>query len=171
MSENANMSLLGQDHEEEGRGSQYLTFRLAGENYGVGILQVQEIRGWEAATRVPNTPPHLKGVVNLRGNIVPVYDLRLWFGMPVAEYTEETVVIIVRVGHEGERRSMGMVVDEVSDVLVAKDDQVSATPGFNAAVPTEFLRGLVSDGNDMVMLLDLNSLAGSTAAHPHEGVA
>jgi purine-binding chemotaxis protein CheW len=171
MSESANMGLLSQDHEEEGQGSQYLTFKLAGEYYGVGILQVQEIRGWEAATRLPNTPPHLKGVVNLRGNIVPVYDLRSWFGMPAAEYTKETVVIIVRVGHEGERRSMGMVVDEVSDVLVAKDDQVSATPSFNAAVPTEFLQGLVSDGDDMVMLLDLNSLAGSSATHHAEGMA
>jgi purine-binding chemotaxis protein CheW len=171
MNDNANLSLLSQDHEEEGQGSQYLTFTLADENYGVSILRVQEIRGWEAATRVPNTAPHLKGVVNLRGNIVPVYDLRLWFGMPVADYTKETVVIIVRVGGEGENRSMGMVVDGVSDVLLVKDDQVGATPSFNAAVPTEYLQGLVSAGDDMVMLLDLDNLAAGTETATGEGAA
>jgi purine-binding chemotaxis protein CheW len=171
VSENSNLSLLGQDHEDDNQGSQYLTFMLADECYGVSILQVQEIRGWEHTTRVPNTPGHLKGVVNLRGNIVPVYDLRLWFGMPSADYTKETVVIIVRVGEAGEARSMGMVVDAVSDVLVVKDEQISDPPAFSAAVPTEYIKHLVSDGEAMVMLLDLEALAAESPAAEGETAA
>ncbi len=171
MSENTNLSLLGQDHEDDNQGSQYLTFMLDDECYGVSILQVQEIRGWETTTRVPNTPRHLKGVVNLRGNIVPVYDLRLWFGMPRVEYGKETVVIIVRVGEEGGERSMGMVVDAVSDVLVVKDEQIADTPSFSAAVPTEYIKSLVSDGEAMVMLLDLEALASESPAAEGESAA
>ncbi len=163
MSDEVHLSLLGQDHEDDAQGSQYLSFMLAGEQYAVSILRVQEIRGWEPATRVPNTPAYLKGVINLRGNIVPVYDLRLRFGMPVREYTKETVVIVVRVGEGEEQRSMGLVVDAVSDVLVVQDEQISQTPEFGAAVPTEHICGLASAGDDMVMLLDLESLAGGTA--------
>ena len=168
MSDRTNLSLLGQDHDEDAQGDQYLTFVLGEEQYGVSILQVQEIRGWEAATRVPNTPGHLRGVVNLRGNIVPVYDLRLWFGMPEREYTKETVVIIVRVGPESEERSLGMAVDAVSDVLVVKDEDISTTPVFDSSVPTEYIRGLTSHDEGMVMLLDLDSLASSTSTAEQE---
>ncbi|RMG37412.1 MAG: hypothetical protein D6720_03265, partial [Gammaproteobacteria bacterium] len=101
MSEQDHLSLLGQDHDDDASGSQYLSFLLDGEQYAVSILRVQEIRGWETATRVPNTPAYLKGVINLRGNIVPVYDLRLRFGMAPKEYTKETVVIVVRHGEAG----------------------------------------------------------------------
>lgn len=155
-----NMSLLGQDlHEDDQDGEQYLTFLLNGEQYGLSILQVQEIRGWELVTRVPNSPRFVKGVVNLRGNIVPVFDLRLRFGLPPTDYTKETVVIVVRAGKEGEQRSMGLVVDAVSDVLVVKEEQINATPEFGAGVPTENIKGLVTDDDKMVMLLDLDSLA------------
>lgn len=151
--------LLAQDmdHEEQG-GVQYLTFLLNDEQYGLSILQVQEIRGWETVTRIPNSPVFVRGVVNLRGNIVPVFDLRLRFGLQEVPYTKETVVIVVRAGRPGEERSMGLVVDAVSDVLVVRDDTVRATPEFGAGVPTENIKGLVSDGNHMVMLLDLDSL-------------
>ena len=156
---NDKISLLGQElNEDEQGGVQYLTFLLNGEQYGLSILQVQEIRGWEAVTRVPNSPAFVRGVVNLRGNIVPVFDLRLRFGLPEVVYTKETVVIVVRAGKDGERRSMGLVVDAVSDVLVVRDDVISATPEFGADVPTENIRGLVTDGDNMVMLLDLDSL-------------
>ena len=144
---------------EESAGTQYLTFLLASEQYGLNILQVQEIRGWELVTRVPNSPAFVKGVVNLRGNIVPVFDLRARFGLPLTEYTKETVVIVVRAGKDDKERSMGLVVDAVSDVLVVRDEQVNATPAFSAEVPTENILGLVSDGEKMVMLLDLDSLA------------
>jgi len=170
MNDRTNLSLLGQDHEEEDQGSQFLTFILGAEHYGVSILSVQEIRGWEAATRVPNTPCHLRGVVNLRGNIVPVYDLRLWFGMPEQEYTKETVVIIVRTGADNEERSFGLAVDAVSDVLVVREEQISNTPIFDASVPTEYIQGLASQENGMVMLLDLDSLASSTVMRADQDV-
>lgn len=159
MSEDNNVSLLGQDLGEEAQGSQYLTFFLNREHYGLSILQVQEIRGWESVTRVPNSPDYVKGVVNLRGTIVPVYDLRLRFGLPETAYTKETVVIVVRAGREGEERSMGLAVDAVSDVLVVKDEEIGNTPEFGSGVPTENIKGLVTDQDTMVMLLDLDSLA------------
>ena len=160
MTEANNKSLLGQDAAEEDQdGVQYLTFLLNGEQYGLNILSVQEIRGWEQVTRVPNAPLYVKGVVNIRGNIVLVFDLRLRFGLPEEAYTKETVVIVVRAGKPGEERSMGLVVDAVSDVLVVKDESVSQTPEFGAGVPTENIKGLVTDGEHMVMLLDLESLA------------
>lgn len=140
-------------------GTQYLTFLLADEQYGLNILQVQEIRGWEQVTRIPNAPRYVKGVINLRGTIVPVLDLRLRFGMATQTYSKETVVIVVRAAdRQGCERSLGLVVDAVSDVLVAEDDRVISTPDFGASVPTENLIGLISEGNDMVMLLDVGSL-------------
>jgi len=172
MSEANNTSLLGQDsNEEEQVGVQYLTFLLNGEQYGLGILSVQEIRGWEPVTRVPNSPRYVKGVVNIRGNIVPVFDLRLRFGLPEEAYSDETVVIVVRAGKEGRERSMGLVVDAVSDVLVVQDEDISKTPQFGADVPTENIRGLVTDGEQMVMLLDLDSLVLRDPASPEHDAA
>lgn len=144
---------------DEVSGTQYLTFLLAEEQYGLNILQVQEIRGWEQVTRIPNAPDYVRGVINLRGTIVPVLDLRSRFRLPATEYTKETVVIVVR-SDDGERgeRSLGLVVDAVSDVLVAQDDDVISTPDFGANVPTESILGLVSENGHMVMLLDVASL-------------
>lgn len=159
MSEENQNSLLSQELAEEDQGVQYLTFLLNEEQYGLSILQVQEIRGWEVATRVPNSPGYVKGVVNLRGNIVPIYDLRERFGLPTVPYSKETVVIVVRSGEGDDERSIGLVVDAVSDVLVVRDDQVSATPEFGGSVPTENIKGLVTDDEKMVMLLDVDSLA------------
>ncbi|MDJ0738229.1 MAG: chemotaxis protein CheW [Gammaproteobacteria bacterium] len=145
--------------DDEDAGTQYLTFMLADEQYGLNILQVQEIRGWEQVTRIPNAPAYLRGVINLRGTIVPVLDLRRRFDMPVAEYTKETVVIVVHAADPaGGERSLGLVVDAVSDVLVAQDDDVASTPDFGANVPTENILGLVNADGHMVMLLDVGSL-------------
>lgn len=147
---------------DEVTGTQYLTFLLADEQYGLNILQVQEIRGWEQVTRIPNAPDFVRGVINLRGTIVPVLDLRRRFNLPVIEYTKETVVIVVRTAADtGGERSLGLVVDAVSDVLVAQDDDVINTPDFGASVPTENIMGLVSEGGHMVMLLDVASLIDS----------
>jgi len=165
------LSLLGQEVAEDAEGVQYLTFLLNGEHYGLSILQVQEIRGWEQVTRVPNSPQFVKGVVNLRGNIVPVFDLRLRFGLPEVPLTKETVVIVVRAGKPGEERSMGLVVDAVSDVLVVQDDTINTTPDFGAGVPTENIKGLVTDGESMVMLLDLDSLVLQTGAEQDQDAA
>lgn len=146
-------------------GTQYLTFELAGECYGVDILQVQEIRGWETATRIPNAPGFVLGVVNLRGTIVPVYDLRMRFGLVRAPYGKETVMIVVCVGHGRAQRSIGMVVDAVSDVLVVSDDCIVPTPEFGASVPTENILGIVSDGERMVMLFDAQRLIPPPSDH------
>lgn len=143
---------------EQPEGTQYLTFVLCDEHYGVDILRVQEIRGWETVTRIPNTPAYVKGVINLRGAIVPILDLRQRFGLPLDTYTKETVVIVLRsFGTQGERH-VGVVVDAVSDVLTVREQVVSRTPDFGAHVPTESIRGLVTEGGHMVMLLDVDAL-------------
>lgn len=153
------LDIASQQDPELG-GTQYLTFLLGTEQYGLSILQVQEIRGWEQVTRIPNSPDYLRGVLNLRGTIVPITDLRMRFGLPAEPYGKETVVIVVRTTTaDGAGRSMGLVVDAVSDVLVARDEQIIHTPEFGANVPTEHILGLVNDGDHMVMLLDVNRLA------------
>ncbi|CAK0775207.1 purine-binding chemotaxis protein CheW [Gammaproteobacteria bacterium] len=140
---------------------QYLTFLLAEEEYGVDILRVQEIRGWEAVTRLPNSPSYVKGVLNLRGAIVPIFDLRHRFDLPCQPYSKDTVVIVLRAqGHKG-IRSIGVVVDGVSDVLNANPEDIRATPDFGARISTEFIAGLASLGGAMVMLLDVDKLLGA----------
>ena len=139
---------------------QYLTFNLAGESYGIDILRVQEIRGWVPVTKVPNAPTFVRGVMNLRGAIVPVVDLRLRFELESVEYTKLTVVIVVTVRSEqhGER-IIGMVVDGVSDVLnINNAADIKDAPDFGAVVHTEFISGLVALESGMVMLLDVDRL-------------
>ena len=155
---------------EDITGTQYLTCLLAGEQYGINILQVQEIRGWEQVTRIPNSPSYVKGVINLRGTIVPILDLRLRFDLPVEPYSKETVVIVVRAEDKhAEERSLGLVVDAVSDVIVARDDEIVSTPEFGANVPTENITGLLSENDEMVMLLDICSLMEVDAGHVERG--
>jgi purine-binding chemotaxis protein CheW len=141
-------------------GGQILTFILAGEEYGVDILRVQEIKGWDSATPIPNTPHYIRGVINLRGSIVPVVDLRRRFDLGVVEYDKTTVVIVLKVaGPQGER-TMGFVVDAVSDVYSVAGEQVKPPPDFGAAVGTEFVRGLATIDQKMVILLDMDQLVG-----------
>lgn len=144
---------------DEASGRQYLTFLLEKEQYALDILLVQEIRGWEQVTRIPNSPDYVRGVINLRGTIVPVIDLRLRFGLEAQDYGKETVVIVVRTvfGNESER-SLGLVVDAVSDVMMARDEDVVGTPEFGAEVRTENITGLVSLNGQMVMILDIPGL-------------
>lgn len=137
---------------------QFLTFIMAGEEYGVDILCVQEIRGWETATPLPNAPPHIKGVINLRGTIVPIIDLRQCFGMESIEYTAVTVVIVLKVATESGSRVMGIVVDAVSDVYTLSDNEMRPAPDMGNAINTEFIQGLVNVDNKMVILLDIDKL-------------
>jgi purine-binding chemotaxis protein CheW len=137
---------------------QYLTFLLAGEEYGLDILKVQEIRGWLPVTRIPHTPPHVQGVLNLRGTIVPIIDLRQRFDMAKAEYTHTTVVIVMSVADKTGKRVIGVVVDGVSDVLNITSDTIKPAPNFSTAVRTEFVNGLGAIGNRMVILLDSDKL-------------
>lgn len=137
---------------------QFLTFIMAGEEYGVGILCVQEIRGWESATPLPNAPPHIKGVINLRGTIVPIIDLRQCFGMESIEYTPVTVVIVLKVNTEKGMRVMGIVVDAVSDVYTLAESDMRPAPDMGGATNTEIIRGLVNVDKKMVILLDIDKL-------------
>jgi purine-binding chemotaxis protein CheW len=148
---------------------QYLTFSLAEEEYGVDILRVQEIRGWESVTRIPNSPVYVKGVLNLRGAIVPIFDLRRRFDMPAQDYSKDTVVIVLRVtSRNSEMRNMGVVVDAVSDVLNARASEIRGTPDFGAGVATEYISGLASAGDKMIMLLDVDRLLNEDMDSPGE---
>ena len=142
-----------------GSRNEYLTFSLGDEDYGVDILRVREIRGWEAVTRIPNSPLYVKGVLNLRGTIVPVFDLRLRIGMPMRAYTKGTVVVVLRiVGSDGDR-NIGIVVHDVSDVLSMDMAGIQRVPDFGSRLNTEFIFGMVSAGKKMIMILDVDRLA------------
>lgn len=134
--------------------SQQLTFTLAGEEYGVEILAVREIRSWSRVTRIPQTPDYVLGVLNLRGAIVPVMDLRLRFGLTRESYGDETVMIIVAIG----ARLFGIVVDAVSDVIDIDPVAIRPVPDMGAVVDTRYLKGLVSHAERLVMLLDVEKL-------------
>lgn len=140
---------------------QFLTFIMAGEEYGVDILTVQEIRGWESVTPIPNSPPHVKGVINLRGTIVPIIDLRLRFGLDNVDYGPMTVVIVMKVESARGKRIMGIVVDAVSDVYSLSIQDVRGAPDLGDHVNTSYIKGLVSVDGKMVILLDINELLGS----------
>jgi purine-binding chemotaxis protein CheW len=138
--------------------NQYLTFIMANEEYGVDILCVQEIRGWESATPLPNAPKHIKGVINLRGTIVPIIDLRQCFGLPAIDYTPITVVIVLKVQHQDSSRIIGIVVDGVSDVYALAEGEMRQAPDLGHAVDTHFIKGLVSIDKKMVILLNIDQL-------------
>jgi len=140
---------------------QVLTFVLGNETYGVDILRVQEIRGWSAVTKIPHAPPHVLGVLNLRGSIVPIVDLRMRFCLDRAEYTTVTVIIVVSVISATGRRDFGVVVDGVSDVVDVNTEEVKAAPELGAKGATDYIRGLVPVSERMVVLLDIDRLIGS----------
>lgn len=138
--------------------NQFLTFIMAEEEYGVDILAVQEIRGWESATPLPNSPPHIKGVINLRGTIVPIVDLRQCFGMQAIEYTAITVVIVLKVEMADGHRVMGIVVDAVSDVYSLTESDMRPAPDLGSSVNTDVIKGLVNVDEKMVILLNIDQL-------------
>ena len=145
--------------EQAGAGShQVLTFVLGNETYGVDILRVQEIRGWSAVTQIPHAPSHVLGVLNLRGSIVPIVDLRMRFALDRAEYTTITVIIVVSVLSGAGRRDFGVVVDGVSDVVDVNTAEVKPAPELGSRSATEHIRGLVSISDRMVVLLDIDRL-------------
>jgi purine-binding chemotaxis protein CheW len=137
---------------------EYLSFKLGSEEYGIDILRVQEIRGYEPPTRIANTQHFIKGVVNLRGVIVPIVDMRLRFGLPDVQYNSFTVVIILNIGH----RTVGMVVDSVSDVLELAPGQIKPAPEFNGAIEATYITGLgtIKHGDDerMLILMDIEQM-------------
>jgi purine-binding chemotaxis protein CheW len=136
---------------------QFLTFKLAGEEYGVGILSVQEIRGWSAVTAIPHTPAWLLGVINLRGAVVPIIDLRIKFDFAKAEYNEFTVVIILNVG----ARVVGVVVDGVSDVITLSREQIKPAPALGNNTDTSHIIGFGTLDQRMRILMDVERLMAS----------
>ena len=134
--------------------NEFLTFTLGDEEYGVDILKVQEIRSYETPTAIANAPPFLKGVVNLRGVIVPIVDMRIKFGLGKADYNQFTVVIILNVAN----RVVGMVVDGVSDVLTLAPEQIRPAPEFGAGLDTQHIIGLGTVGERMLILVDIERL-------------
>lgn len=138
--------------------NEFLTFRLGHEEYGIEILKVQEIRGYDAITQIANSPEFIKGVVNLRGIIVPIVDMRIKFDLGPAQYDQFTVVIILNVAG----RVMGMVVDGVSDVLTLEDEQIRPTPGLGSIIDTEYIMGLGTVDERMLILIDIEKLMSSS---------
>jgi len=160
----SDLNLIGIDFITDGE--QYLTFTLGEENYGVDILTVTEIRGWEPPTRLPNAPDYVLGVINLRGVIVPILDLRIRFSLGAASYSPTTVVIILAIHQPDMDCTMGFVVDAVSDVINAEDDSVKPAPNFGGLVAGNFIKGLVNMGDDVVTLLNVESLLTLNAEEP-----
>jgi len=145
-------------YKEQVNVAQYLSFTLDNEEYGVDILRVQEIRSWEPVSRIPNVPHYEKGVVNLRGSIVPIIDLREKLGIKFTDYTLLTVVVVLQTNDNNKTRTMGVVVDSVSDVIILDKTKIQDAPDFGAKLSNEFINGLVSVNERMVILLDVDKL-------------
>jgi purine-binding chemotaxis protein CheW len=133
-------------------GGKFLTFYLAGEEYGIEILKVHEIIGMLSITRVPRTPSYIRGVINLRGKVIPVVDLRLKFGMESKEQTEETCIIVV----QAQGKIMGIIVDKVSEVLDIAADNIQDAPSFGASVNTDYILGIGKAEGRVKLLLDID---------------
>jgi len=138
-------------------GGEFLTFTLGAEEYGMDILKVQEIRGYDAVTAIANTPAFIKGVINLRGIIVPIVDLRIKFNLGNITYNELTVVIILNLSS----RVVGVVVDSVSDVLTLTPEQIKAAPTLSTALDTRYIMGLGTIDQRMLILVDIEKLMSS----------
>ena len=140
------------------REGKYLTFTLADEEYGIGILKIKEIIGMMPVTSVPKTPEFVKGVINLRGKVIPVLDLRLRFGIEEIDYTERTCIIVVEVEGQIGRVEIGIVVDSVSEVLNIKGSEIEDTPAFGTKLDTDFILGMAKMEGGIKILLDIDSV-------------
>ena len=141
-----------------GREGKYLTFSLAAEEYGIGILKVKEIIGMMGITTMPQAPVYVKGVINLRGKVIPVVDLRLKFGLEEAEYTDRTCIIVVEIKTDTGNVRMGIVVDAVSEVLNVKEAEIEDTPTFGVAMRTDYILGMAKAGGGVKILLDIEKV-------------
>ncbi len=154
--------------EREGK---YLTFTLADEDYGIGILKIKEIIGMQAITPVPQTPEHVKGVINLRGKVIPVVDLRLRFGMDAAEYNERTCIIVVEVEGTSGTVQIGIVVDAVSEVLSIGGEEIEDTPTFGTKLNTDYILGMAKMEGGVKILLDIDQVLSAEDIAVLEGAA
>ncbi len=146
---------------QEAREGKYLTFSLASEEYGIGILKVREIIGMLPITSVPQTPEFVKGVVNLRGKVIPVIDLRLKFGMPEIDYTERTSIIVVEVTGRSDTVQIGIVVDSVSEVVNIKSEDIEDTPKFGSRLNTGYILGMAKLEGRVKILLNIDQVLSS----------
>lgn len=140
------------------REGKYLTFILAGEEYGIGILKVKEIIGMMTITTIPQTPSYVKGVINLRGKVIPVVDLRLKFGMNAIDYTDRTCIIVVEIKTESSDLRVGIVVDTVSEVLNIKAGDIENSPAFGTTMNTDFILGMAKINGGVKVLLDIDKV-------------
>ena len=140
------------------REGKYLTFTLDDEEYGIGILKIKEIIGMMPITTVPQTPDYVKGVINLRGKVIPVVDLRLRFGMEAIDYTERTCIIVVEIAGQADTVQIGTVVDSVSEVLNIKGEDVEDTPTFGAKLDTDYILGMAKMEGGVKILLDIDQV-------------
>lgn len=153
------------------REGKYLTFALANEEYGIGILKIKEIIGMMPITSVPQTPDFVKGVINLRGKVIPVTDLRRRFGMEEIEYNDRTCIIVVEIeGMDGDIE-VGIVVDSVSEVLNIKEDEIEDTPAFGTQLNTEYILGMAKTEGSLKILLDIDKIMNSKEMTMLEKVA
>jgi purine-binding chemotaxis protein CheW len=152
------MQALTNDKDAAGLAGKYLTFRLGAEEFGLEILKVQEIIKMMDITKVPRMPDFVRGVINLRGKVIPVVDLRRKFTMDSLATTEKTCIIVVKISHETRSVTTGIVVDEVSEVLDVGSEQIEPPPQFGAAVDTHFILGMGKIGKRVVMLLDVDRI-------------
>ncbi len=149
---------LRDDLDREEMAGKYLTFSLAEEDYGLEILRVREIIGWQEITPVPRTPDFVQGVINLRGKVIPVIDLRLKFDMPYKEPNERTCIIVAEVILVDDGVLMGVVVDRVNEVIDIKGEEVEPTPSFGVSLDTSFILGLAKTGDHVKTLLDIDKV-------------
>ena len=141
---------------EEMRTGKYLTFKLADEDYGISLLKVREIIGMMPITGVPRTPTNVKGVINLRGKVIPVTDLRTCFGMPEIDYTDRTCIIVLAVEGQSTTVQMGIVVDAVTEVLPVRADDIEPAPDFGATVDTHYILGIANVDGAVKILVDID---------------
>jgi purine-binding chemotaxis protein CheW len=144
----------------QSKAGKYLTFALSNEEYGLEILKVREIIGYMQITAVPQTPSHVKGVINLRGQVIPVIDLRMKFGMPEAEVTEETCIIVVEIHQSDRKFQTGIVVDRVKEVLDIEGENIEDSPQFGSNVDTNFILGMGKVNGAVKILLDIDKVLG-----------
>ena len=144
-----------------GKEGKYLTFALSGEEYGISIIKVKEIIGIMAITSVPQTPGYVKGVINLRGKVIPVIDLRLKFDMESLAYTERTCIIVVEISNGDRKILMGIIVDSVSEVLNIKQAEIADTPTFGVSMDTAYILGMAKMGTGVKILLDIDRVLSS----------
>lgn len=140
----------------------YLSFHVGSEEFALGVLSVREIMGMQDITAVPHTPPYVKGIINLRGKVIPVVDLRLKFNMAAAEYTQRTCIIVVDVAGDGSRMLMGVVVDAVSEVLNVSPSEIETTPDFGEGITIPYLLGIAKCKGKVKILLDIDKVLTTT---------